>query len=131
MHPGDGHRPGRGDRGDRPGRSRTGDDKDRPGEASSYARLPGAVTKAPDWIGADAPFDVGRFFDAVPPDRNAAPCYLDAFLEFGSDVAACFPEGPERSQTKPEADSRTKRYMILYERLRKDEADVPRRKSTR
>jgi hypothetical protein len=89
-----------------------------------YPRLPGAVTKAPDWIGADAPFDVDRFFAAVPRDRNAAPLYLDAFFEFSSEVAACFPEGPERERRRQAADERMKRYMELYEKLRKDEAAV-------
>ena len=90
-----------------------------------YPRLPGAVTKAPDWIGDDAPFDVKKYFAAVPRDRNAAPLYLDALFEFGSEVAVCFPEGPERERRRQAADDRTKRYMELYDQLRKDEAAVP------
>jgi hypothetical protein len=56
-------------------------------------RLPGAVTKAPDWIGPDPPFDVSAYFAPVPRDRNAAPLYLDALLEFGFQVAECFWDG--------------------------------------
>ena len=98
---------------------------DRPDAGGPYPKLPGAVTKAPDWIGTDAPFDVARFFAAVPRDRNAAPLYLDAFFEFGSDVAACFPEGPERDRRLRAAEDRAKRYMDLYEALEKDPKAVP------
>jgi hypothetical protein len=98
---------------------------DRPDAGGPYPKLPGAVTKAPDWIGTDAPFDVARFFAAVPRDRNAAPLYLDAFLEFGSDVAACFPAGPERDRRLRAAEDRAKRYMDLYEVLEKDPKAVP------
>ena len=70
---------------------------ERPDPGGPYPRLPGVVTKAPDWIGDDAPFDVKKYFAAVPRDRNAAPLYLDALFEFGSELAVCFPEGPERT----------------------------------
>jgi hypothetical protein len=52
--------------------------------------LPGAVMKAPPWIG-QAPFDVEKFFELPPPSQNAAPLYLDAFFEFGDEIAVCFP----------------------------------------
>jgi hypothetical protein len=52
--------------------------------------LPGAVTKAPPWIG-QAPFDVAKFFVLPPSSQNAAPLYLDAFFEFGEEMAVCFP----------------------------------------
>jgi hypothetical protein len=98
---------------------------ERPEAGGPSPRLPGAVTKAPDWIGADAPFDVDRYFAAVPADRNAGPLYLDALFEFGADLAVCFPEGPERERRRRAADDRMKQYMPLSERLRKAEADVP------
>ncbi len=90
-----------------------------------YPRLPGAVTKAPDWIETDAPFDVARFFVAVPRDQNAAPLYLDALFEFGSEVAACFPEGAERERRRLAAESRMSRYVPLSQRLRGDPQSIP------
>jgi hypothetical protein len=51
-------------------------------------RLPGAVTKAPAWLAADAPFDLAKFFQPVPRDQIAAPLYLDALFEFGSELEA-------------------------------------------
>ncbi len=95
-------------------------DTARPEAGGPYPRLPGAVTKAPDWLGTDAPFDVARFFAAPPRDRNAAPLYLDALFEFGSNVAVCFPEGPERDRRRQAAEDRTKRYMELFQALQKD-----------
>jgi hypothetical protein len=80
---------------------------------TAYPRLPGAVNKAPAWIGSDAPFDVAKYFEAVPRDRNAAPLYLDALFEFGSDLEACFPEGPGRARRSQAASDRSKRYTDL------------------
>ena len=107
-----------------------GQDGPRPGAGRTdagepYPRLPGAVTKAPDWIGADAPFDVAKFFAALPRDRNAAPLYLDALFEFNSEMAVCFPEGPERDRRRLAATDRMKQYMEIYERLRNADIDVP------
>lgn len=76
----------------------------------TYPRVPGAVTKAPAGVGADAPFDVNAFFKAVPREKNAAPLYLDALFEFAADVEVCFPAGPERdrrTQAAPIARSST------------------------
>jgi hypothetical protein len=87
-----------------PGRGGGGPDAGGP-----FPRLPGAVTKAPDWIGTDAPFDVSRFFAPVPGDRNAAPLYLDALFEFGAEMAVCFPEGPERDRRRQAAADRMRR----------------------
>ncbi len=98
---------------------------DRPDAGGPYPRLPGAVTKAPAWIGAEAPFDVARFFAPVPRDRNAAPLYLDAFLEFNPEVAVCFPEGPETIRRHQAADARLRRYGELDQALRGDASAVP------
>jgi len=57
--------------------------------AGREPQLPGAVTKAPSWI-REAPFDVAKFFELPPPSQNAAPLYLDAFFEFGEEMADCF-----------------------------------------
>jgi hypothetical protein len=80
---------------------------------SAYPRLPGAVTKAPAWIGSDAPFDVAKYFEAVPRERNAAPLYLDALFEFSGELEVCFPEGPGRSRRSQTANDRSKRYADL------------------
>ncbi len=105
---------------DDPRRSRMQPDADGP-----YPRLPGAVVNAPDWIGTDVPFDVARFFASVPRDRNAAPLYLDALFEFGTNVAACFPEGPERDRRSQAAEDRTRRHVELVTALRNDPEGVP------
>ncbi|WP_165230389.1 hypothetical protein [Aquisphaera insulae] len=83
-------------------------------------RLPGAVTKPPDWLGAGAPFDVAAYFKAPPDDQNAAPLYLDALFEFGSNVAVCFPEGPPRARREQSVKERTKRYAQIYEMYERD-----------
>jgi hypothetical protein len=98
---------------------------DRPDLGRADARLPGAVSEAPDWIGAGAPFDVAAFFAALPRDRNAAPLYLDAFFEFDSGVAACFPAGRERDHRIQAAEDRSNRYMELHSALEKDSKPVP------
>jgi hypothetical protein len=90
-----------------------------------YPRLPAALRKAPDWIGSDAPYDVTRFFAPVLHDRNAAPLYLDALFEFGSEMAVCFPEGPERDRRRQAAEDRMRRYVVLSESLTKDPKAVP------
>jgi hypothetical protein len=64
-----------------------------------YPRLPGAMTRAPEGLGS-TPFDFDTFFAAPPRDSNAATLYLDAFFEFGEEMAACFPEGPERTRRR-------------------------------
>ncbi len=86
--------------------------------------LPGAVTHPPDWIGNTAPFDVPAFFAAPPPEENAAPLYLDALFEFGSEVAICFPEGPERQRRAQAAQERMKKLNEINTALRKDEREV-------
>ena len=98
-----------------------------PDAGGPYPRLPGAVVKAPDWIGTDAPFDVARFFAFVPRDRNAAPLYLGAFFEFSSDVAVCFPEGPERDRRSQAAEDRMRRYVELERRSGTTRTAFPRR----
>ncbi len=84
------------------------------GEAS-YPRLPGAVTRAPAWAGADDPFDIARFFAPVPRERNAAPLYLDGLFEFDSGMEICFREGPDRTRRSPASKDRSKRYGDLIQ----------------
>ena len=78
-------------------------------------RIPGAVSKAPSWIGKNSPFDVAKYFEAVPYDRNAAPLYLDALFEFSPDVEICFPHGPDRSRRSQLAKDRQKQYSTLVQ----------------
>ena len=86
--------------------------------------LPGAVTQPPDWIGNTAPFDVRAFFSAPPPEKNAAPRYLDALFEFSSEMAICFPEGPERQQRTQAAQERLKKLGGISTALRKNAREV-------
>lgn len=76
-------------------------------------RFKDGVTVAPAEAVKDAPFDVARFFDAPPRDKNAAPLYFDALLEFSPDVASLYPEGPEREQRRAVAQDRMARYQQL------------------
>jgi len=91
---------------------------------ASLPSLPGAVTRPPDWIGNTAPFDVTAFFSAPPPDENAAPLYLDTLFEFGSEVAICFPEGPERQRRAQAAQERMKKLNEITAALRNDAREV-------
>ena len=92
---------------------------------SAYPRLPGTVTKAPEWLETDAPFDVAKFFAAPTRERNAAPLYLDALFEFGSTVESCFPEGSERDRRRQAARDRSERYKEVAQLLRSDPNSVP------
>ena len=95
-----------------------------PDGVGPFPRLPGAVTKAPDWIGTEAPFDVARFFDAPPRERNVAPLYLDALFEFDPGMAICFPEGPERERRRQAAEDRVRRHVELDRAIRSDPVAV-------
>ncbi len=95
-------------------------------DSGAYPRLPGAVSKPPTWLGAEAPFDVAKFFAAPPRDRNAAPLYLDALFEFGSELAECYPEGPERERRRQAAMDRSKRFNELMQPIYNTaDAEVP------
>jgi RNA polymerase sigma factor (sigma-70 family) len=87
--------------------------------------LPGAVTQPPDWLVKNAPFDVAAFLAAPPTEENAAPRYLDAFFEFNSEVAVCFPEGPDRESRKRAVDERSGRFFALTQTLNQDPKSVP------
>lgn len=87
-------------------------------------RLPGAVTKPPEWVGADAPFDLKAFFAAPPPEQNAAPLYLDALFEFDPNLAECFPADDETSRRKAVARRRSRAIDDLYLASRTDRTAV-------
>jgi hypothetical protein len=89
-------------------------------------RLPGAVADPPAWLVKDAPFDVAKFFAMPRPSENAAPLYLDAFLEFGPDVASCFPT--HVSARAAAARARAARVKPLWDVWKDDPSKVDRAK---
>jgi hypothetical protein len=91
-----------------------------------YPSFPGAVTKAPPWLGKALPFDMASFFVEIPSRQNAAPPYLDALFEFGTDMAICFPTGPEMSARYTVARARSQRLQVVYDVFVKDRASVDR-----
>jgi RNA polymerase sigma factor (sigma-70 family) len=79
--------------------------------------LPSTVTQPPVWLTKDAPFDVAAFFAVPPPEENAAPRYLEALFEFGSQLAVCFLEGPERESRKQAVEQRSRRFAEIDQAL--------------
>jgi len=47
--------------------------------------------KVPERLGSTS-FSIERFLTSPSPNRNAAPLYLDAFFEFGDEMAQCYPD---------------------------------------
>jgi hypothetical protein len=85
-------------------------------------RLPGAVADPPAWLVKDVPFDMAKFFALPRPEENAAPLYLDALLEFGPEVASCFP-----TDVRARADAareRNKRLMAVWKPWTDDPTSV-------
>ena len=87
--------------------------------------LPGSVTRPPAWLKQAAPFDVAAFFEAPPPDENAAPRYLEALFEFGPGVEVCFPEGSDRQSRKKAVEQRLGRFQPVFQAWREDPSAVP------
>jgi hypothetical protein len=58
----------------------------------SYPRLPRATSRPPEWLFTEAPFDLAKVFEPIPPAENAAPLYLEALLEFSTELMTCYPE---------------------------------------
>ena len=94
-------------------------------EAVPVPRLPGAVTEPPPWLPTGALFDVAAFFAPPPPQENAAPRYLEALFEFGSQVEVCFPDGPDRQSRKQAVEQRVARFFPVYQSWSKDPSSVP------
>jgi hypothetical protein len=100
----------------------------RPADSPSplaWPRLPGALTERPRWIKADAPVDVAAFLDEPPRDQNAAPLYLDAFLEFDEVMASCF-SPDEGARRAPIALQRRERIKQFDQAWRADPSSVDR-----
>jgi hypothetical protein len=91
-----------------------------------YPSLPGAVDRPPSWLGKEAPFDLAVYFAAPSPQQNAAPLYLDALFEFGSEMAECFPPGPETEARAKKIRERLQRLLPLSEAFQRDPASVDR-----
>jgi len=91
-----------------------------------YASFPDAVSSAPEFLLADAPFDVPTFFESPPPDQNASPLYLDALFEFGTDLETCFPEA-ERQKRRVIVVQRQKRSYDIQLRRGQNESSVSNR----
>ena len=91
-----------------------------PDSGISYPRLPGAVTKAPEGLDTDAPFDIKKSFTVLSPSQNAAPLYLDALFEFGANVDICFLPGPATDRRRQATNDRNKRYSEIAELFYKD-----------
>ena len=90
-----------------------------------FPSFPGAVSRAPQWVTGQEPFDVAAFFQA-PQDRdNANRIYLDALFEFTSDLAVCFTsfdvEKTEAVRVREQAADR--RYEIYGELIDQWEQD--------
>jgi hypothetical protein len=77
--------------------------------------MPRALTKLPDEIVQDAPFDVSEFWVSVPADQNAAPFYLDAMFEFHPSVAVCFPEAGRAPRMSSSVARAKRSYSLLGE----------------
>ena len=67
---------------------------------TQYLKLPGAVSQPPDWIVAEAPFDIVEFFRPIPIEENAAPLYLETLIEFSTELASLFPEDQQENLIK-------------------------------
>ena len=81
------------------------------------------------WNDAEPPFDLAEFLKAPPDEENAAPLYLDALFEFGSELSICYclsgenPQG-ETMRRVEAAGQRYQEYARLEEARRKDPGSV-------
>lgn len=77
--------------------------------------IPRALSKLPDWLAKDAPFDLTEYWVEVPPDKNAAPLYLDALYEFDSNMEVCFPAEIRASRTPAVAERAARSLKLQIE----------------
>ncbi len=90
-----------------------------------YPKFKDGVGRLPPALTVGAPLGLIPVFDAPPPERDAAPLYLDALFEFGGEMFSCFPEGPERDRRKKLAEDRWARFVEVERRWKKDPKSVP------
>ena len=91
----------------------------------AWPRLPGAVLVAPSWAWGEGTPDLAGFFAEPPRERNAAPAYLDALMEFDPAMARCFSpdEGARRAAIAGPRGERLVRIAVAW---RADPASVDR-----
>lgn len=92
-----------------------------------HPSLPGALREPPNWLVKGAPFDVVRYFQAIPDGENAAPLYLEALFEFspGSMQRCVSPEeweahGPSLQERERRADECSRQEQPNDSRETKD-----------
>jgi len=93
------------------------------GGSRGYPSFPDAMTEPPPWNDAEPPFDLAEFLQAPPDEENAAPLYLDALFEFGSDVASLFSE-EESKRRYPIVKQRDDEHRRLDDAWRNDPRSV-------
>src|SRR5579871_3760466 len=86
----------------------------------AHPRLPDAAGVPPREAVANAPFSVAKLFAAPAPERNAAPLYLDALVEFGPGMVDTLRPGPQRDALRKAVADREERLIKVYEVLDKD-----------
>jgi hypothetical protein len=94
------------------------------GDDAKALALSDAVTTRPEWLKGPAPFDLNAYFTAPPPDKNAAPLYLEALAEFSIEMAECLPQGEARDLKLQTVKERLARYYVIAQALRKDPSSV-------
>ena len=86
-----------------------------PAGEEAVISIPRALSKLPDWLAKDAPFDLTEYWVEVPPDKNAAPLYLDALYEFDSNMEVCFPAEMRASRTPAVAERAARSLKLQIE----------------
>jgi hypothetical protein len=85
--------------------------------SNANGRFPRAVTELPEFLVQDGPFDVQQFWIKVPPDKNAAPLYLDALYDFEPELETYFPPDvrSERTPASKRRADRSHQLQIAWE----------------
>ena len=90
-----------------------------------FPKFKDGVAMPPPGAVFGAPFDVVKAFAAPPLGQNAAPLYLDALYEFGSEMRSCFPEGPENDARFLAIKARNKQESDIEQAFFRDPKSVP------
>ena len=86
-----------------------------PGGPVPVISMPRAVSKLPDWIAQDAPFDLRQYWVEVPVAENAAPIYLDALYEFEPIMEMYFPAEVRPQRTPAVAERAAQSFKLQVE----------------